>query len=132
MGYNVHVDGEIAIDPPLTWREIKDSQWLPENAPKGRANAVKFKLAEEMVETDDGTLTRRTAVAIVPLMSDAYRASGLVEAVQAVMDAHGDGHTFTGRFDCDGEDAGDLWRVVLRNGRASKVKPYITWPDEEI
>lgn len=124
MGYNTSVDGEIRIEPPLTWREFKDSEFT------GHDKDVTFRVEEETVTTDDGPLIRKTAVALVPTWEDAYKAYNLVEHVQQAIDAF-PGHTFTGRLECEGEENTDIWRVVIRDGRAVRVKPRIVWPDED-
>ncbi|MFD5814362.1 DUF6205 family protein [Streptomyces sp. NPDC127038] len=130
MGYYTRVDGEIRIEPPLTWAEIKNNPLLPETS-AGRAEYdVRLKIDEETVDTDDGQLVRKTCSALVPAWDDSFKAYHLVDHVQHMIDAF-PGHTFSGRLDCEGEEAGDLWRVVVRNGRAVKVTPSILWPDEE-
>lgn len=128
MGYSTRYDGAISITPPLTWAEIKNSPYLPDKA-RGKGLDVKLRVIEENVETDDGTLTRRSADAIVPVTEDSYKGYDIVETVQKVIDSH-PGHEFTGRFDCEGEDAADVWRLVVKNGRAVKVKAQIVWPED--
>lgn len=124
MGYYTRYDGEISIEPPLTWNEIRNSDWAT-----GTKFTVKLRIAEEIVETDDGTLTRRTADALIPLAEDCYKGDVIPSVQKAIEDFPG--HIFNGRFDCKGEDAGDLWRLVVRNGGVKKVEPRIVWPDEE-
>ncbi|MFF7096401.1 DUF6205 family protein [Streptomyces rubradiris] len=124
MGYNTSVDGEIRIEPPLTWREIKDSQFA------GNGLDVKLRIEVETVDTDEGPLMRKTAPALVPSWENKYKAYNLVAHVQQAIDTF-PGHTFTGRLNCEGEENGDLWRVVIRDGRAVKVTPRIVWPDED-
>jgi hypothetical protein len=126
------VGGEIRIDPPLTWAEVKDSPFNPANPSwNDEALDVKLHIEEETVETDDGPLTRRTASALIPAWENAYKAYHLMEHLQAAMAAF-PGHTFTGRLACEGcDDNYDLWRVVVRDGRAQRVEPRIVWPDEE-
>lgn len=126
MGYNTSVDGEITITPPLTWNEIKDSPFL---ANPGYKLGVTLKVTEETVDTDEGQLTRKTSSALGPAWEDAFKAYSLVEDVQKAIDAF-PGHIFTGRLDCEGEENADLWRVVVRDGRAVKVEPQIVWPDD--
>lgn len=124
MGYNTSVDGEIRIEPPLTWREFKDSPFAGDDLD------VKLRIEAETVDTDDGRLMRKTAPALIPSWEEKYKAYKLVDHVQQAIDAF-PGHTFTGRLDCEGDDNGDLWRVVIRDGRAEKVVPRIVWPDED-
>lgn len=128
MGYNTSVEGSIAITPPLNWSQIKDSPFNPE---RGRLDGmdVVFAVDEETVDTHEGTLTRRTAEALVPAWEEAYKAYNLVKHVQQVIDAF-PGHDFTGHLECEGEENADMWRVVVRDGRAVKVTPRIVWPED--
>ncbi|MEV5770126.1 DUF6205 family protein [Streptomyces antimycoticus] len=131
MGYITHVTGQFAIAPPLTWNEIKNSPFEPiGRGAYGTADIdLTLRIDEEAVDTDEGQLVRRTASALVMPHIDEYRARGLVEQVQRCLDAF-PGHTFTGRLECEGEENTDLWRVVIRDGRAVKITPRIVWPDE--
>lgn len=131
MGYITHVTGEFAIEPPLTWNEIKASPFEPVG--RGMYGAVdidlNLRVEETSVDTDEGTLVRRTAASLVMREIDEYRARDLVKQVQRCVDLF-PGHTFTGRLDCEGQENTDLWRVVIRGGQAVKVEPRIIWPDE--
>ncbi|MET7436611.1 DUF6205 family protein [Streptomyces sp. NPDC005496] len=133
MGYITHVTGEFSIEPPLTWNEIKNSPfdkagreglWYAPEIDLG------LRVAEDSVDTDEGPLLRRTGAALVMPYIDEYRARHLVEQVQRCIDLF-PGHTFSGRLECEGEENKDLWRVVVRDGRAVKVTPRIIWPDED-
>ena len=130
MGYTTRVDGEFAITPPLTWNEFKDSEFAPDNAKSGWEPSLILRVDEDSVDTDEGPLLRRTATALVMREIDEYRERGLVDEVQKAIDSF-PGHTFTGRLDCEGEENTDMWRVVVRDGRAVKVEPRIVWPDED-
>ena len=129
MGYSTNFSGEIHIDPPLTWGQIKDSPYLPEHAVRNGWD-VKFLVAEEAVETDEGVVTKRVATALVPLTDEAYKGYDIIKSVNGIIADYPD-HSFSGRFDCKGDDAGDLWRLVVRGRVAEKVVPRIVWPDEE-
>ena len=132
MGYTTRVTGEFVIEPPLTWNEIKASPFEPVGRGKYGAMDIDLDLRveETSVDTEEGTLVRRTAPALVMRQIDEYRARSLVEQVQRCLDLF-PGHTFTGRLECEGEENTDLWRVVVRGGRAVKVTPRIVWPDED-
>jgi hypothetical protein len=130
MGYTTHVTGEFTIEPPLTWYEIKDSPFSPFPPAGDDRIELVLRVDEEVVETGDGPLMRRTAAALVMSEIDEYRAHGLLEVVQRAVDSF-PSHTFTGRLDCEGAESADIWRVVIRDGRAVKVKPRIVWPDED-
>lgn len=125
MGYYTRVTGEISIEPPLTWAEVQQHINFATTANYN----VRLHLDEETVDTDEGQLIRKTAAAIVPVTDDSFKAYQLVEHVQQFMNEY-PSHTFTGRLECEGEEAGDLWRVVIRDGRAVKVEPRIVWPED--
>lgn len=130
MGYITHVTGEFAIEPPLTYSEFKDSKFAPDNITSSYTPSLVLRVSEQVVEKEDGVFLRRTATALVMREIDEYRERGLVDEVQSALDTF-PGHTFTGRLECEGDENTDMWRVVVRDGRASKVEPRIVWPDEE-
>ncbi|WP_037870708.1 DUF6205 family protein [Streptomyces sp. SPB074] len=127
MGYITLVTGELRITPPLTWPEIRASEYAPGEPHR---HDLVLLVREETVQTEEGPLLRRTAHALALRPIEEYRAYTLVKDVQAAIDAH-PGHTFTGYLSCEGEETGDLWRVVIKDGRAVEVRPRIVWPDEE-
>lgn len=130
MGYHTHVEGEFAITPPLTWNEFKGSEFAPHNITSTYEPDLILRVDESSVDTDDGPLLRRVATALEMRDIGEYRERGLVETVQRAIDAF-PGHTFTGRLECEGEENTDMWRVVVRDGRAVRVEPRIVWPDED-
>lgn len=129
MGYVTHVKGEFSISPPLTWTEIKDTAYAPDANITERPDLF-LRIDEESVDTAEGTLTRRSAAALVMREIDEYRAYDLLEQVQRAVDAF-PGHRWSGRLDCEGQENTDMWRVVIRDGKAQKVEPRIVWPDED-
>lgn len=131
MGYRTHVTGELNITPPLVWSEIRDTPFNASSLDSyDGLMEVKLRIQEVRVETDEGSLIRKTASTLIGAFEEGYKAYHLVDHVQMAVDAF-PGHTWTGRFDCEGEENGDLWRVVIRDGRAVKVTPRIVWPDGE-
>lgn len=130
MGYTTRVTGEFAIEPPLAWPEFKDSEFAPHNITCSYEPDLILRVAEESVDTPDGPLLKRTATALVMRQIEEYRAYHLLEQVQQAVDAF-PGRTFAGRLECKGEEPGDLWRVVVHDGRATEVRPRIVWPDED-
>ena len=129
MGYTTHVTGEFAITPPLAWNEFKDSKFAPHNVQSSYDPSLILRVDEDSVDTDDGPLLRRTATALVMREIDEYRAYHLIDEVQEAVDAF-PGHSWSGRLECEGEENTDIWRVVIRDGRAIRVEPRIVWPDE--
>lgn len=129
MGYATRVDGEFEITPPLTWQEFKDSRFAPHNIESSYEPSLVLRVDEDSVDTEEGTLLRRTATALVMREIDEYRAYSLLDEVQEAVDAF-PGRTWTGRLDCEGEENTDLWRVYVRDGKAVKVEPRIVWPED--
>jgi hypothetical protein len=129
MGYTTHVDGEIVITPPLAWGEIRDDPYLPDQA-RESGKCVKFRIVEETAETAEGTLVRRSAVGIIAVREDSFKAYAIGEEVAEIVRRFPD-RTFSGRLDGLGSDPGDMWRLYVRDGRVTKDVPRIVWPDGE-
>lgn len=130
MGYYTRFGGEIRITPPLPWVEIKTSPFVVTGDYGSVDRDCKLRIVEESVDTDEGTLIRRHADAVVCTYDGQTKAYCIVEHLQELLDLHGEGHTFGGYIEAEGEEAGDLWRLMVKNGRAVKVEPRIVWPDE--
>lgn len=129
ISYATHVTGEFAITPPLTWTEFQNSEFAPHNITSRDTPDLALRVIEEQVDTPDGPLLRRTATALVMREIDEYRADGLIEQVQRALDGF-NGHTFTGRLNCEGAANADMWRGTVRQGRATRIEPQIVWPDD--
>lgn len=141
MGYYTHVEGEITINPPLNQKGIAYFESLVSQLSKYGELDVKLRVTEETVETDEGTLIRRVADALVPYTDDSYKAYGIDEHVKGVVNAFGaKGHNFTGVLEGSGEDDDDLWRLhaFVRNVDGcptqfvQKVKAEIHWPEPDV
>lgn len=129
MGYYTVISGEIAISPHIPWDELKTSPFVEGGATEYVEKDVALRVVEKVTETDEGTLTVRYADAVIPAGDDSVKAYGIVEHLQELIKLHGEGRAFTGRLDGEGEDAGDLWRLEVHDGKAVKVRPRIVWPD---
>lgn len=124
------VTGEIEINPPLTWSEVKGSPFYEAPDDYSYQKGVKLLVTEEDEETDGGTLTRKQAAALIPLMEDPYKAYTLLEDVREAVELYGKAHTFTGHLSCKGEDSGDVWRVEIHDGKAVAVRSLLMWPED--
>ncbi|WP_035796428.1 DUF6205 family protein [Kitasatospora mediocidica] len=127
MGYTTKVSGQFTITPPLSWREIKDS---PFASPRWDASDLVLRVEATAVDTEDGQLVRKSASALVMREISEYNCRNLMAQVQKAVDDF-PGHEWSGRLDCEGEENADLWRVVIRDGKAVRVEPRIIWPDEQ-
>lgn len=130
MGYITHARGVIRIVPPLTNREMQGSPFMPDVArQRGTDRDVMFQVETQEVETEDGWLFKRTATGIVSSWEDESRNYNIVEHLQELVDRHGAGREFVGRFDMEGEESGDVWRLKVVDGRATRFDPTVVWPE---
>lgn len=128
MGYLTQVTGEIQITPPLTWKEIQEKGYQL-GFPEECWTSVQVHIHEEEQNTDEGVLTRRTGITLIPACSEPYKAHSLVQHVQKIIDTF-PGHEFTGYLECDGDETGDLWRLYVKHREAYKVLPTIIWEED--
>lgn len=131
MGYVTRVHGEFQILPDLTWSEIRKSPFGESTRPS-RWMAYGFDLDlvvdEESKETDEGVLIYRSSRSLVMQEIDEYRERNLVDQIQKIIDMF-PGHLFLGYLEGEGEESADIWRIVVRDGTAVRVKPEIIWPE---
>lgn len=126
--------GEFRIEPPLTWSEFKDSPYRPEQA--RTEPDVLFDVETIEVDGSDGVMLLHRVVAVRPYAPGkpfAYHA-GLAETLRKLVDQYGDGHVFTGFFECReirNDVQEDWYRLIIQGGDVIHIEPHITWPDEE-
>lgn len=126
MGYSTRFTGEIRIDPPIPFEDIA-GQGFSRVERHGQTKDVALKVVEEPIPDDPGAY-RRLAVAIVGL-DGAFSAYEALPHAQEIVTRWGDGRTFSGRLDAKGDEAGDIWRLEIHDGRVVEVRPRIVWPD---
>jgi hypothetical protein len=129
MGYTSYLSGEITIHPPIPWGELQDSPFVRTPDRNEWDRLTWLRLVEDTVQTDEGTLIRKQAIAIRPSEADELRVYDLGREVQAIIDAHGEGRTFDGILLVCGDESPDIWRVRIIDGRAVEERPRIVWPD---
>lgn len=128
MGYYTNYSDEIAIEPPLSWAELQEVPQFCVGDYGYSDRDVKLRVVDEKVNTSEGLLIKRTATHIEPSSEDSYKGYSIVEHVQELVDKFGKSHAFTGYINAEGEEAGDLWRLYVIEGNATKVEPEIIWP----
>lgn len=122
MGYTSTVTGRIEIVPPLRDRDF-DRSMLD-------ANDVTFEVAITTEEVAEGTLTRKSIVAIVPAIEDSYKAYDLGENLRAaVVAVYRAGSECTGEIRREGEDQGDVERFRIVDGSVLAERARLVWPD---
>ncbi len=97
MGHTVEVHGRIEIHPPIPWGAFNGSKFY---AAAGRPGSedLQFEVVERNVDTPDGVLLQREAVAIVARDGEC-RGNRIGSELQEIATWYGPGHTFMGRLD---------------------------------
>ncbi len=125
MGYLSHITGGCTIEPPLDAGELRLLPGLD-------FGLVLVETVETYRDTDEGTLIVRTGTRLGLITDDGVKAyefeQDVARAVAAVADA-GDGHAVNGTFRVEGEDQGDVWRLVVTGGRIARENARLIWPD---
>jgi hypothetical protein len=130
MSYETTLTGEIQINPPLAWRDVQDSVFLEINAQHSKTGRqLRFVIEKKQVETNEGTLIRKEAVALVPTHSNWGSPATMQKHLQELVDAFPE-RIYTGRIDAEGEDNGDMWRLKVVNEVARVFLPKIVWEKE--
>lgn len=123
MSYQLHARGQIDIIPPLRYKQIKDSRFMP-GYNMGQ-NVTDLKFAIEVDEETGGPI----ATGIVQRYDSDPRNGRLVEELQELVTEYPD-HEFAGRFDLEGESSGDLRRVKIIKRVVYTFTPRLIWAPE--
>ncbi|WP_329330782.1 hypothetical protein OIU81_03090 [Streptomyces sp. NBC_01454] len=118
MGYESRWSGEVRIDPPLTWAEIKNSPVAFQD--------LKLRLDETVEDTATGQVRTVTAAAIVPLTTEAYNGYEIEEELTAFAEVHSATHTVAGRIQARSPD-GDLWAYSVDGPSVTRIEPATVW-----
>jgi hypothetical protein len=124
VGYESHWSGEIRINPPLTWAEIKRGPG-PQD--------ITLRLDETVKDTPTRQVRTITANAITPISGGAYNGYDIDTEIQSVIDAHST-HQFTGAIVARTLDPdGTMFRFAVDGSvgsqRVVRQEPRIVWPD---
>lgn len=128
MGYYSHLDGRIEINPPLTWSEFRDSEYLRRG--HEATKSITLEIEAEVRETDEGVVTIKRAVAIVPAFDEEGKFYSVKEDLDELV-----GHNafatrrLTGTLVRTGAEQGDVERYTVRDGRIVTEKATLRWPD---
>lgn len=124
MGYATRVTGEIKIQPPLSWLQVKPIV-------ERRDFDLKIRVVERVTDTEDGQMIQKQGVSVIPLSEDGYTSYAVKEHLQLLVDLF-PAHEFVGYLEGEGEEQGDVWRLTVSPSRvAVMIEPRIVWPDDE-
>lgn len=126
--------GEIIIDPPLNWGEIRESPFY-ESEYNGNFDNNLCCVLEVMrteAETDEGTITRYTSDRLVPANDGHGTFYNIADDLKRAVAAF-PGHEVRGYFDGEAEswEMGGLFRVRVRDGQVIRIRANLVWPDGE-
>lgn len=132
MSYLAHVEGSLAINPPLIWAEIRSSRFFDQNQ-KERSDQTDVVLLVNSteVETDRGIDTILACNTAIPCRESfdcrdlRAQTESLVQAMQEI------GRTVRGEMLVQPHDYGDggIWRVVVDEKGVKKEMAQLVWPD---
>jgi hypothetical protein len=131
MSGDARITGRIAIRPAVTWGELHDKPWATGRHGFYPDVVVDLDTIEEHTQT--GVVYHHSGVAIVPT---GHETNGyeLLDEVGRIVDAFktapdGIGRVFAGFLHVVWAGGKDVYRVVVRAGRAVEVRPQMVWPD---
>lgn len=130
MGTENTLDGDIELDPPLTWKEIKESPfYAPDHGASWWGRNIKLEVESETVDTDTGTATVITASRLVPTSDQPFKAHNLVAHLREFIKLYGKNRRFRGWIDCSPEDGG-RWRAEIVDGEVVTTNAVTLWPED--
>jgi hypothetical protein len=128
MGYNSYIgEADLAFSRPLTASEVraflrvlKAAEWA--------SYFLDLDVREETVETDEGTLTKKSAQSLSAI-GNSGKAYGLIEDLTALIKSLPADVTVSGHVERIGEEFPDAERIHVIGRRVVAVKAEIVWPD---
>lgn len=137
MGYPDQLAGGITFDPPVTYKEFRDTNFWKRSGDQEADRLVWLDIVEESGETDDGPVTIRRAVGIRPA-DDEVRADNLAREIREIISAFcrtsdGGDRAFQGEILVyhDGSPVSTVRRVRVcdASGLLAEETAKLVWPD---
>lgn len=124
MGYYSRMKGSIQIDPPLNYQELKNNGQVIDGL-----RDVGIVVDKEKKPTPEGLLTVFNGTHIVPRSDDSGKVYDIQEEIPLLVDMFKDDHVFNGSIRVEGEEAGDIWRMRVKDNEIFCEKAKLLWPD---
>jgi hypothetical protein len=120
MGYNTDFDGQVSVEPPLSAAQVASLQDFAEERHGGATHPYAGfpGLNCKWEPTRDGAAIEWNGV------EKFYNAP---EWMQYIIDHFLTGHTVNGTIYASGEEAGDVWRLVVKDNVVSTQQARITY-----
>jgi len=138
MGTHTIYHGTFAIEPPLTWPEIQESEaWSghPDHYTESFRSRTRYGprliVDTETVQTAEGQLTRHSGVG-VEIVGEELRHDDVMHDLRDLARKFGATHRFVGVLDCrhDHPDVETPFRVRIDGTGVREVWPVLFWPDD--
>jgi len=139
MSYATRFYGKLTIEPPLNWKEIKQSEaW--EGHPDHRSGngsasifsrryGIRLVMVTRKTETDEGVTIQRTCNE-VEVVGEELRADEVLDQLRQLASQFGAAHTFHGWFDAQGERADDTSKIKIVGTEVVQERPVPLWPGD--
>jgi hypothetical protein len=125
MGYYSTLEGRIAIDPPLPWSVVAESDYVGD---LGALRGVWFELdVKSRWEGDDEIVTRRAVAIVGP--EERRKHYELENHLREIAELIGPDRDAVGWLVREGEEQGDIARYGIRRGKLVVEKADVRWPD---
>lgn len=129
VSYQTRLYGFLKIEPPISWAEVRGDNHLLTRE-QGNRSCLLLLLTEDPPEdVAEGQLRRRYVSTISHHGSVTVSGNLVEQALQEILNRYGADRTVSGRIIAEGADFGDLWQLVVRDGRAVREQARIVWPD---
>jgi hypothetical protein len=134
MSGDAHITGRIRITPPITWRELADKKWATGASERfgGPYPDAKVELDQRDVDTDQGVLSVRAGVAIVPEggETNGYTLTEDVDRIVREFTTAPDGtiRRFEGWLHLVWAGGEEIHRLHVVDGAAVEACPQVVWP----
>ena len=123
MGYTTYFDGSVKVEPPLDAGEVARINAFADERHEGEGFpgiwcqwiAVTSEEGETYIEWDGGEKFYNADVWMDYIMEHFIRNNG---------------HLANGIIYAEGEEAEDIWRIVVKDNDVKVEEPTITWPEE--
>lgn len=126
MSYLTELDGDLTINPPLNWAEVRENPYhLNENDDK----CILLVVDREEILTNEGLLHKWSCHTVSPSSSSFNDHRHLLTQLRELITLIGDQHTVSGEIHVTGSRWGDIAKVRVEDGEVTWLVPTITWPD---
>lgn len=130
MSYYSRYIGSIDIYPPIPASEIIDTSFIASGS--DRDFRVLAKDVMLIPSSSDIDFPGSSYAAIAPIMEGEYKGYHMTEDIQKIVDTYGEGRSFTGFIQADGEEAGDIRRYSVIDGKVVTESAIVIWRQDLI